>query len=244
MKKTSGFIFPLMLFALLAVIFFGKTLIPGSGKIIYGGDLLSQFYYWKGFLKDSLLSGFVPFWNPYLFSGTPFLAHPSTAFFYPATFIYLLFPLNISFSLVIAIHLLIAFAGMYRLAGRYADPISSAVAAAVFAFSGYYSARIYAGHIDLLTTSIWLPWIFLALISLLEKGFTKNKKFKTTVKIDENGVWFSSHIDGSKHYLTPEKAIKIQNDLGADIIMAFDECAPSKSSKKYTPFELLKMYVD
>lgn len=66
-----------------------------------------------------------------------------------------------------------------------------------------------------------------------EKGFTKNKKFKTTVKIDENGVEFSSHLDGSKHYLTPEKAIKIQNDLGADIIMAFDECAPSKSPKKY-----------
>lgn len=45
-------------------------------------------------------------------------------------------------------------------------------------------------------------------------------------KIDEDGVWFSSHIDGSRHYLTPEKAISIQEDLGADIIMCFDECAP------------------
>ena len=44
-------------------------------------------------------------------------------------------------------------------------------------------------------------------------------------KIDEDGVTFKSHIDGSSHRLTPEKAIAIQENLGADIIMAFDECA-------------------
>lgn len=66
-----------------------------------------------------------------------------------------------------------------------------------------------------------------------EKGYSKNSKFKTTVKIDEDGVTFKSHLDGSKHYLTPEKAVKIQENLGADIIMAFDECAPANSSKIY-----------
>jgi queuine tRNA-ribosyltransferase len=45
-------------------------------------------------------------------------------------------------------------------------------------------------------------------------------------KIDQDGVTFKSHIDGSLHYLSPEKAIAIQENLGADIIMAFDECAP------------------
>ena len=45
-------------------------------------------------------------------------------------------------------------------------------------------------------------------------------------KIDEDGVTFKSHIDGSMHRFTPEKAIEIQEKLGADIIMAFDECAP------------------
>jgi queuine tRNA-ribosyltransferase len=44
-------------------------------------------------------------------------------------------------------------------------------------------------------------------------------------KIDEDGVTFKSHIDGSMHRLTPEKSIEIQEKLGADIIMAFDECA-------------------
>jgi queuine tRNA-ribosyltransferase len=45
-------------------------------------------------------------------------------------------------------------------------------------------------------------------------------------KIDDDGVVFKSHIDGSMHRLTPEKSIAIQEKLGADIIMAFDECAP------------------
>jgi queuine tRNA-ribosyltransferase len=45
-------------------------------------------------------------------------------------------------------------------------------------------------------------------------------------KIDDDGVTFKSHIDGSTHRFTPEKSIAIQENLGADIIMAFDECAP------------------
>src|SRR5512146_1862045 len=45
-------------------------------------------------------------------------------------------------------------------------------------------------------------------------------------KIDEDGVPFKSHIDGSTHRFTPENSIEIQQKLGADIIMAFDECAP------------------
>ena len=45
-------------------------------------------------------------------------------------------------------------------------------------------------------------------------------------KIKEEGVNFQSHIDGSYHLFTPEKAIQIQSEIGADIIMAFDECIP------------------
>ena len=52
-------------------------------------------------------------------------------------------------------------------------------------------------------------------------------------KITEEGAMFSSHIDGSRHMLSPEKSIEVQNDLGADIIMAFDECAPPDASKDY-----------
>ncbi|HHV29290.1 tRNA guanosine(34) transglycosylase Tgt [Acetivibrio mesophilus] len=51
--------------------------------------------------------------------------------------------------------------------------------------------------------------------------------------IKEEGVTFKSHIDGSKHFISPEMATKIQNDLGADIIMAFDECIPYPADYDY-----------
>ena len=53
-------------------------------------------------------------------------------------------------------------------------------------------------------------------------------------KISEEGVTFRSHIDGSKKFLSPEIATQSQMDLGADIIMAFDECVPYPADFKYT----------
>ena len=52
-------------------------------------------------------------------------------------------------------------------------------------------------------------------------------------KIREEGVEFRSHIDGSKHMLSPEKSMEVQNALGSDIIMAFDECAPYPADRRY-----------
>ena len=52
-------------------------------------------------------------------------------------------------------------------------------------------------------------------------------------KITEEGVKFASHIDGSRHMLSPERSIEVQNDLGSDIMMAFDECAPPDADRRY-----------
>ena len=51
--------------------------------------------------------------------------------------------------------------------------------------------------------------------------------------IDEDGVTFTSHIDGSMHRFTPERSIEIQQAIGADIIIAFDECTSPNASRKY-----------
>ncbi|MTI66059.1 MAG: tRNA guanosine(34) transglycosylase Tgt [Firmicutes bacterium] len=51
--------------------------------------------------------------------------------------------------------------------------------------------------------------------------------------ITEKGVEFRSHIDGSKHFISPEKSIEIQNALGSDIAMAFDECPPYPADREY-----------
>ena len=53
-------------------------------------------------------------------------------------------------------------------------------------------------------------------------------------KISEEGVVFQSHIDGSRHLFTPESVMGIQRSIGADIIMAFDECPPWPSEYAYT----------
>lgn len=52
-------------------------------------------------------------------------------------------------------------------------------------------------------------------------------------KIREEGVEFQSHLDGSRHFMTPEKSIEIQNIIGADIMMCFDECAPADADYDY-----------
>ncbi|MDD2645255.1 MAG: tRNA guanosine(34) transglycosylase Tgt [Bacteroides sp.] len=52
-------------------------------------------------------------------------------------------------------------------------------------------------------------------------------------KLSEEGAEFRSHIDGSKHFFTPEKVMDIQRTIGADIIMAFDECPPGDSDYNY-----------
>jgi queuine tRNA-ribosyltransferase len=57
-------------------------------------------------------------------------------------------------------------------------------------------------------------------------------------KFTEDGVIFQSHIDGSRHYFTPEKAIDVQRSLGADIIMAFDECTPYPCEHNYAAISM------
>ncbi len=60
---------------------------------------------------------------------------------------------------------------------------------------------------------------------LTDSGGFQVFSLAATRRVDEDGVTFKSHIDGSLHRFTPEKAIAIQENLGADIIMAFDECS-------------------
>uniref|UniRef100_A0A7C4M2V3 Queuine tRNA-ribosyltransferase n=1 Tax=candidate division CPR3 bacterium TaxID=2268181 RepID=A0A7C4M2V3_UNCC3 len=69
----------------------------------------------------------------------------------------------------------------------------------------------------------------LAPCSCVEPKCTK----RSLVKIKEDGVEFRSHLDGSKHFFTPEKVIDIQRNLGSDIIMVLDECTPYPCSEQY-----------
>ena len=65
-------------------------------------------------------------------------------------------------------------------------------------------------------------------------------------KMKEEGVEFRSHIDGSKHLFTPERVMDIERIIGADIMMAFDECAPGTSDYEYArkSMELTHRWLD
>jgi queuine tRNA-ribosyltransferase len=58
------------------------------------------------------------------------------------------------------------------------------------------------------------------------------------VEISEDGVTFRSHLDGSRHFLSPERAIEVEEALGADVIMAFDECPPALADRRYHELSL------
>ncbi|MEN0002737.1 MAG: tRNA guanosine(34) transglycosylase Tgt [Bacteroidota bacterium] len=68
---------------------------------------------------------------------------------------------------------------------------------------------------------------------LTDSGGYQVYSLSNTRKITEEGVNFTSHIDGSKHFFSPERAIDIQRSIGGDIIMAFDECTPFPCEYQY-----------
>lgn len=73
--------------------------------------------------------------------------------------------------------------------------------------------------------------------SQIDEGETEHAlpyKADKFTRITDEGVEFRSHLDGSKHFLTPEKSIKIQENLGADIIFSFDECTSPLAGYEYT----------
>lgn len=67
-----------------------------------------------------------------------------------------------------------------------------------------------------------------------EEKIKRNKDAKKFARITEEGVYFQSFLDGSKHFIGPEESMKIQENLGADIIFAFDECTSPYSDYEYT----------
>jgi queuine tRNA-ribosyltransferase len=68
---------------------------------------------------------------------------------------------------------------------------------------------------------------------LTDSGGFQVFSLATMRKINEDGAQFRSHIDGSKHFFSPEKSMQVQKDIGADIIMCFDECTPYPCPRDY-----------
>ncbi len=138
-----------------------------QGRILVDYDVLTYFYPHMSYAAEALRAGHLPLWNPYLFTGVPFLANMQTAIFYPPNWAMLLLPVPQGYSLSVVAHVFLMAAGSYAF-GRLVLEVGRLGALAgslAFAFGGYASSLV--THLNQLQAAAWLPWLFLALILAL-----------------------------------------------------------------------------
>ncbi len=169
---------PFIAYAVLVMVVFVPVF--GSGGIISHGDIARSHYFYVSYLRDSVLEGRLPLWNPYIMLGQPFLANPSVVFWYPATLLFFLLPLPAAFAVHLAVHVFFAMAGIYVLTGMAIGELypdlprrermwPSFVAGLVFGFGGYTMAHVFGGNYDVLAAGSWIGWVWAALLNAYKK---------------------------------------------------------------------------
>ena len=167
-KNFTSELIPAALLILTAVIFFHNIIL--SGSTLFGSDFLLQFYPWKKFVHDYAWSkGALPFWNPYLFSGTPFIANIQASMFYPLGFLFYIMPAEHAYGYTIMMHSILGSIFMYLfMRSLSVNRIGAFLAAVIFAYNGFFMAHIYAGHLSFVQNYIWIPLIFLFLHKFID----------------------------------------------------------------------------
>lgn len=135
-------------------------------------DAFSQFYPWRSLVGDFWRSGVAPLWNPYMFSGAPFLASLHSAALYPLNIIYLFFDNINSWTFLIFLQILLSGLFMNAFLLTVGLPSSASLFGSIaFSFSGYMIAWLEfgtGGH-----AGLWLPLILLSLYKWLSEGKIK-----------------------------------------------------------------------
>lgn len=163
LRRRPALALSLLLLALL-VAFFRHTLWPAADQALGGADIRSQFYPWLATAREAVRAGRLPLWDSHHFAGYPFLANPQVGFFYPPTWLAWFLPTNAALSWYVILHLCLSAIGMLLFIRRQgANWTGAFLSALTFALSGFAGARLFAGHIGLIATVAWLPWILLAL---------------------------------------------------------------------------------
>ncbi|MBN2755145.1 MAG: YfhO family protein [Candidatus Goldbacteria bacterium] len=169
MKKTFTFpdtLLPFMMITGAVTLYFSGILF--TDKSFFIGDLFTQFYPWKDFAKNSLQSGTVPFWNPYVFSGVPFIADVQKGIMYPPGIVFLLFDFPIALKLYLVLHFVIAGFSAYILARSLGCSAAPAFAAAlIFIFNSFFASKI--NNLAALGSASFLPAILYTFKIFIER---------------------------------------------------------------------------
>jgi len=163
---------PGLFLALLVLILFADVLFLPGDKVPSApyGDVNHYFSTARAFGFREISRGNLPLWDPYIFSGTPFVATFQSALLYPPNLIYAVLPLSKAISFDLAVHVLLF--GLFTFAwarSRSVGPVGAAFAGAVAMFSGAYFYRVAAGHVTVIDGFAWMPLILLAVDKLLER---------------------------------------------------------------------------
>lgn len=163
-RKRPNLAAALLLLAL-ALLFMGAVLWPSGGQILGGHDMRGYYFPYYELVRTSIRAGRLPFWEPTLFNGYPFMAQPQQNAFYPPLWPGFLLPMNAGISLYMLGHIWLAGMGMFLLVrflnGRWLPAMLAAIA---FAFSGLLAGRLWAGHSTVYALVAWTPWIILGLL--------------------------------------------------------------------------------
>lgn len=157
--------------ALLVLILLGKYLFTGElllSKI--GTDAYLYFYHTQSFLHDEVMQGNIPLWNPYVYSGHPFLGDFQSAMLYPLTWVLVVLPPALAINWWFALHLIIFGIAMYAwLSYRGCTQFAAFVGGAAAMFAGTHFIHIYAGHMPAISSGAWAPLIFLGIDGWLRR---------------------------------------------------------------------------
>lgn len=165
MKKYSTWLWVVLAYVVIVFAVFGKALLPPSGQMIFGHDIHRAYYFSRQFFNEWVGRGIFPWWNPYLFGGEPFIANPIVNIWYPPNWLFSALPLNIAYSWHFALHIFWAMLGMFVLSFSFLGnrfKLASWTSGVVFGLSGFFAARIFAGHVDLVAAASWMPWVVYA----------------------------------------------------------------------------------
>ena len=129
-----------------------------SEKTLYFRDIQRIFYPMKYFLSHILKNGFLPFWNPFIFCGAPFMSDIQTGIFYPLSLIFVIFPYPFSFNFYLVLHVFLCFCFMYCFMKEIDVSSPAAIMAAIsYTYGGYTLSSI--NVLNNMPAIVWLPAI-------------------------------------------------------------------------------------
>lgn len=150
---------PLAILASAITLFYARLLFTACCTIQW--DAVGQFYPYQRYFSDSIRAGRLPFWNPVVFSGFPFLADMQVGAWYPLNWPFFLLGISPrSLFWELWLHAILAAWGMYFLTSRFVNGrIGGVLAALIYSLSGSFAAH--SEHIGLFQAAAWLPWLLL-----------------------------------------------------------------------------------